>query len=1026
MGEAEAIPSHHEEDQRTDGVPRRKKEVERAGPRRKKRRRRKFAPNGQPDRSCSPPLSESSGGSSSGSSLVFSCQWLEHYLPQGLLSPYFDSPRSGEKSYEVAGAEIGADDCLDGQPVDGMVVSPQQKGREGWAGFIKWNSIPLQPHLKDETEEEREERRRWREWAIAAAESERQRRIAEMEREELAERQLRQAWALNAIEEERQRRTNQELLTSVTNSAWFSDTVSSFCAEYEIVCPYSYLGCRHICLRNHLDLHLAECQFNKEPPLEVHNDVDYVVMCPNAVLGCDHSCPRQDLQVHLDSTCNYRGQGQKEAMAERARSLRMVVRQAEEERARRVDIEKKGEWQRDAEALQARQFLHTLLGAQVRQAAAVLHKEMKTFVNTCKEREAQRRPILDDILSTIRGAVRELWPAARVLPYGSITSGLMTPDSDVDLVVYLPSGTPPPPAPPLPPAKAFKGPIANCSNVMSSVGVSCNISAPHVRSASTGSADVSRVNHSKGGGSLGSAVPAISPVSRISQLAAHLQKVLPHLRVQRVLDHTRIPIIKAVARKGGHTFMFDISIDGPFHTGISTTAFVAALVEQLPPLGPLILVLKNLLQVRGLNNPYTGGLSSYALTLMALFVVLQQNGPVAPPQQTPPPQPNQDSSVMDEPAIVNVPANSSTCSFSTVDQKPGRRSHRPSLLSGAGGKEKDRDRDVVGSSQHQHVEASQAANGCNDANQDSERPLTQQQQLMVVDRSSHKVSQSQEWDRAAQQHLLGTHTAKAIILQGLLAHAPPPPLMVPRTSVSGGNSTSTRVSTTAPKEPPSCDSPMPSISSPVDSSSSTSTSQVDMSPPTSPPPCPAKTKGTPPTPPQKPTQLPRNKHSSIPMARESSTSTCSKSTRTGNTSTSSSKEPDASEPLLGKLLLDFLHLFGQDFEAGAEGVSVRGGGFRFRVLSSQPAHPQASDPIVIEDPLDGLNNVGRTCYGVSNVQRCFFEALTTLKKVMVRVDEAAADRPIISNGILSHIFELGPGEEQEGSKAAGTSTAESR
>lgn len=51
--------------------------------------------------------------------------------------------------------------------------------------------------------------------------------------------------------------------------------------------------------------------------------------------------------------------------------------------------------------------------------------------------------------------------------------------------------------------------------------------------------------------------------------------------------------------------------------------------------------------------------------------------------------------------------------------------------------------------------------------------------------------------------------------------------------------------------------------------------------------------------------------------------------------------------MLGELLLDFLHLFGEDFDVAQEGFSVRGGGFRFRCHDSPP-HPQAGDPIVIE------------------------------------------------------------------------------
>lgn len=55
----------------------------------------------------------------------------------------------------------------------------------------------------------------------------------------------------------------------------------------------------------------------------------------------------------------------------------------------------------------------------------------------------------------------------------------------------------------------------------------------------------------------------------------------------------------------------------------------------------------------------------------------------------------------------------------------------------------------------------------------------------------------------------------------------------------------------------------------------------------------------------------------------------------------------AERQVLGELLLDFLNLFGEDFDVSCEGFSVRGGGFRFN-CHENPPHPQAGDPIVIE------------------------------------------------------------------------------
>lgn len=57
-----------------------------------------------------------------------------------------------------------------------------------------------------------------------------------------------------------------QFLLSIQDSSWFQGTISTVDLDYEVVCPYSSLGCRHICLRTELDKHLAEnCNFIKEP-----------------------------------------------------------------------------------------------------------------------------------------------------------------------------------------------------------------------------------------------------------------------------------------------------------------------------------------------------------------------------------------------------------------------------------------------------------------------------------------------------------------------------------------------------------------------------------------------------------------------------------------------------------------------------------------------------------------------------------------------------------------------------------------
>lgn len=48
------------------------------------------------------------------------------------------------------------------------------------------------------------------------------------------------------------------------------------------------------------------------------------------------------------------------------------------------------------------------------------------------------------------------------------------------------------------------------------------------------------------------------------------------------------------------------------------------------------------------------------------------------------------------------------------------------------------------------------------------------------------------------------------------------------------------------------------------------------------------------------------------------------------------------------------------------------------------AHPQAHDPMIIEDPIDGMNNITKNCYKVHLIQRAINDAHEKLNYVYVR------------------------------------------
>jgi hypothetical protein len=91
---------------------------------------------------------------------------------------------------------------------------------------------------------------------------------------------------------------------------------------------------------------------------------------------------------------------------------------------------------------------------------------------------------------------------------------------------------------------------------------------------------------------------------------------------------------------------------------------------------------------------------------------------------------------------------------------------------------------------------------------------------------------------------------------------------------------------------------------------------------------------------------------------------------------------------LGHALEEFLRFFGDEFDPSSQGVSVQRGCF---ALSSALAavddgggiSSPARDPLIIEDPTNPTNNVGRTCFGVALLQRALLDALGSLRSATV-------------------------------------------
>ncbi|KAF0701293.1 Aste57867_8222 [Aphanomyces stellatus] len=190
--------------------------------------------------------------------------------------------------------------------------------------------------------------------------------------------------------------------------------------------------------------------------------------------------------------------------------------------------------------------------------ALALHHDVLEMFAMLQDIVARRRPWQICVVTHVKDCVSRLWPRADVNVFGSFATGLNCPKSDVDLLI---TGAP------------------------------------------------------------------SSSSSNMENLAALLRHE-PWVQAIHVIDKTAIPLLKvttgAIPTSCGDAqgvIQLDITFDRPEHRGVETCVFVQRLAAVLPELTPLVLVLKQFLQHANLNDSYTGGLSSYGLTLLVASIL---------------------------------------------------------------------------------------------------------------------------------------------------------------------------------------------------------------------------------------------------------------------------------------------------------------------------------------------------------------------------------------------------------------------
>jgi DNA polymerase sigma len=237
-----------------------------------------------------------------------------------------------------------------------------------------------------------------------------------------------------------------------------------------------------------------------------------------------------------------------------------------------------------------------------------LHVEIEDFVCFIYACFLARLNRQQQMIQRVRSAVARLWAGAHVEVYGSYSTCLSIPSSDLDLVVIMPSGGAASPL--LLPTAAAAADAPALRPVTSLIPHAPPAMPPHVVL-----------------GAVRQHPDAL--LSPMRQLADEL-RARGSVRELKLIESAAIPVIKlktdAERIPTDITFHFENASVASAHSGIAARELVKDLLGRLPPLSALTLVTKQLLHERRLNETFSGGLGSYCLVLLvAVFLDAANN-----------------------------------------------------------------------------------------------------------------------------------------------------------------------------------------------------------------------------------------------------------------------------------------------------------------------------------------------------------------------------------------------------------------
>ena len=189
-----------------------------------------------------------------------------------------------------------------------------------------------------------------------------------------------------------------------------------------------------------------------------------------------------------------------------------------------------------------------------------LQKDLQDYQIYTKSFTAQNQKIINDLLDQLKEAVNEITDKYEVKLYGSRATNLCLMWSDLDVVIIK------------------KNPKNNALQ---------------------------------------------NPLSILDKLCSNLNQK-SWIKAIKYINTAKVPIIKLTTIDEFKNMQIDISMEDQSHYGLKCVDLVKGFIKEYEVLEPLVFAIKTLLKIAYLNDPYTGGISSYGVILMIVFFLKQE------------------------------------------------------------------------------------------------------------------------------------------------------------------------------------------------------------------------------------------------------------------------------------------------------------------------------------------------------------------------------------------------------------------